>query len=60
MYINSTFIWVVIKVKRKTFETEEEEDGCEKKYRKCEKAGCTATHPVCFASASERQVNLNL
>ncbi|XP_032869646.1 lysine-specific histone demethylase 1B isoform X3 [Amblyraja radiata] len=41
-------------VKRKTFETEEEEDGCEKKYRKCEKAGCTATHPVCFASASER------
>uniref|UniRef100_A0A8B9HV38 [histone-H3]-N(6),N(6)-dimethyl-L-lysine(4) FAD-dependent demethylase n=1 Tax=Astyanax mexicanus TaxID=7994 RepID=A0A8B9HV38_ASTMX len=26
----------------------------EKKFRKCEKAGCPATYPVCFASASER------
>nr|XP_044992336.1 lysine-specific histone demethylase 1B isoform X3 [Jaculus jaculus] len=34
--------------------TDEEEEGVsEKKYRKCEKAGCTATCPVCFASASE-------
>ncbi|KAK1173556.1 lysine-specific histone demethylase 1B [Acipenser oxyrinchus oxyrinchus] len=40
--------------KRKATETEEEEDISEKKYRKCEKAGCTATYPVCFASASER------
>ncbi|XP_078395404.1 lysine-specific histone demethylase 2 isoform X5 [Cetorhinus maximus] len=41
-------------VKKKTFETEEEEEGCEKKYRKCEKAGCSAAYPVCFASAAER------
>ncbi|XP_048407671.1 lysine-specific histone demethylase 2 isoform X4 [Stegostoma tigrinum] len=41
-------------VKKKTFETEEEEEGSEKKYRKCEKAGCSATYPVCFASAAER------
>ncbi|XP_041104008.1 lysine-specific histone demethylase 1B [Polyodon spathula] len=40
--------------KRKATETEEEDDISEKKYRKCEKAGCTATYPVCFASASER------
>ncbi|XP_066572012.1 lysine-specific histone demethylase 2 isoform X1 [Amia ocellicauda] len=40
--------------KRKATETEEDEDQSEKKYRKCEKAGCTATYPVCFASASER------
>ncbi|XP_039594943.1 lysine-specific histone demethylase 1B isoform X3 [Polypterus senegalus] len=40
--------------KRKANETEEEDDTSEKKYRKCEKAGCTATYPVCFASASER------
>lgn len=33
---------------------EEDEDTSEKKYRKCEKAGCTATCPVCFASAAER------
>uniref|UniRef100_A0A8B9HYZ2 Lysine demethylase 1B n=1 Tax=Astyanax mexicanus TaxID=7994 RepID=A0A8B9HYZ2_ASTMX len=33
---------------------EEEEDQMEKKFRKCEKAGCPATYPVCFASASER------
>uniref|UniRef100_A0A8B7VWG1 [histone-H3]-N(6),N(6)-dimethyl-L-lysine(4) FAD-dependent demethylase n=3 Tax=Castor canadensis TaxID=51338 RepID=A0A8B7VWG1_CASCN len=33
---------------------EDEEVGSEKKYRKCEKAGCTAACPVCFASASER------
>ncbi|KAG2467182.1 KDM1B demethylase, partial [Polypterus senegalus] len=39
--------------KRKANETEEEDDTSEKKYRKCEKAGCTATYPVCFASASE-------
>uniref|UniRef100_A0A4W3HST3 Lysine demethylase 1B n=1 Tax=Callorhinchus milii TaxID=7868 RepID=A0A4W3HST3_CALMI len=41
-------------VKKKTFETEEEEEGSEKKYRKCEKAGCTAAYPVCFASIAER------
>uniref|UniRef100_A0A8D2J6Q3 L-amino-acid oxidase n=1 Tax=Varanus komodoensis TaxID=61221 RepID=A0A8D2J6Q3_VARKO len=29
-------------------------NASEKKYRKCEKAGCTATCPVCFASAAER------
>ncbi|KPP76909.1 hypothetical protein Z043_103708 [Scleropages formosus] len=40
--------------KRKAVDTEEEEDQSEKKYRKCEKAGCSATYPVCFASASER------
>uniref|UniRef100_A0AAZ3SLI0 CW-type domain-containing protein n=1 Tax=Oncorhynchus tshawytscha TaxID=74940 RepID=A0AAZ3SLI0_ONCTS len=40
--------------KRKATDTEEEEDQAEKKYRKCEKAGCSATYPVCFASASER------
>ncbi|XP_045440267.1 lysine-specific histone demethylase 1B isoform X5 [Pipistrellus kuhlii] len=33
---------------------EDEDGGSEKKYRKCEKAGCTATCPVCFASTSER------
>ncbi|XP_065741945.1 lysine-specific histone demethylase 2 isoform X2 [Phocoena phocoena] len=43
-------------VKKKATETtdEDEDGGSEKKYRKCEKAGCTATCPVCFASASER------
>ncbi|ERE77440.1 lysine-specific histone demethylase 1B [Cricetulus griseus] len=42
--------------KKKAVEiTDEDEDGSlEKKYRKCEKAGCTAMYPVCFASASER------
>ncbi|KAL7868327.1 hypothetical protein SRHO_G00097110 [Serrasalmus rhombeus] len=40
--------------KRKAPETEEEEEQVEKKFRKCEKAGCPATYPVCFASASER------
>ncbi|KAM5298191.1 lysine-specific histone demethylase 2 isoform 4-T4 [Ctenodactylus gundi] len=41
--------------KKVTDTTEEDEDGMsEKKYRKCEKAGCTAACPVCFASASER------
>ncbi|XP_035287084.1 lysine-specific histone demethylase 2 [Anguilla rostrata] len=40
--------------KRKATDTEEDEDQSEKKYRKCEKAGCSATYPVCFASASER------
>ncbi|XP_006860854.1 PREDICTED: lysine-specific histone demethylase 1B [Chrysochloris asiatica] len=42
--------------KKKAIETpdEDEDGGSEKKYRKCEKAGCTATCPVCFASASER------
>uniref|UniRef100_A0A673TK95 [histone-H3]-N(6),N(6)-dimethyl-L-lysine(4) FAD-dependent demethylase n=1 Tax=Suricata suricatta TaxID=37032 RepID=A0A673TK95_SURSU len=35
--------------------TDEDEDGSsEKKYRRCEKSGCTAACPVCFASASER------
>ncbi|CAF94403.1 unnamed protein product, partial [Tetraodon nigroviridis] len=40
--------------KRKATETDEEDEQSEKKYRKCEKAGCSATYPVCFASASER------
>ncbi|XP_045407818.1 lysine-specific histone demethylase 1B isoform X3 [Lemur catta] len=42
--------------KKKATETTDEDEDCgsEKKYRKCEKAGCTATCPVCFASASER------
>ncbi|XP_068850379.1 lysine-specific histone demethylase 2 isoform X2 [Capricornis sumatraensis] len=41
--------------KKATETTDEDEDGgSEKKYRKCEKAGCTATCPVCFASTSER------
>nr|XP_044992856.1 lysine-specific histone demethylase 1B-like isoform X3 [Jaculus jaculus] len=34
--------------------TDEEEAGASEKYRKCEKAGCTAVCPVCFASAFER------
>ncbi|XP_040288659.1 lysine-specific histone demethylase 1B isoform X1 [Bufo bufo] len=42
-------------VRKKTSEAiEDDEDYLEKKYRKCEKAGCTATCPVCFASAAER------
>ncbi|XP_055076756.2 lysine-specific histone demethylase 2 isoform X3 [Misgurnus anguillicaudatus] len=41
-------------IRRKAAEAEEEEDQSEKKFRKCEKSGCTATYPVCFASASER------
>uniref|UniRef100_A0A3Q3LNC4 Amine oxidase n=1 Tax=Mastacembelus armatus TaxID=205130 RepID=A0A3Q3LNC4_9TELE len=41
-------------INRKATDTEEEDDQAEKKYRKCEKAGCSATYPVCFASASER------
>ncbi|XP_032436131.1 lysine-specific histone demethylase 1B isoform X1 [Xiphophorus hellerii] len=40
--------------KRKATETEEEDEQAEKKYRKCEKAGCSAIYPVCFASASDR------
>ncbi|CAG6021274.1 unnamed protein product, partial [Menidia menidia] len=40
--------------KRKATDTEEEDEQSEKKYRKCEKAGCSAVYPVCFASASER------
>ncbi|XP_076850208.1 lysine-specific histone demethylase 2 [Brachyhypopomus gauderio] len=43
-----------VNIKRKTTDTEEEEEQTEKKFRKCEKAGCLATYPVCFASASER------
>ncbi|KAM9165047.1 lysine-specific histone demethylase 2 isoform 2-T2 [Pangshura tecta] len=42
-------------VKKKVSEAaEDDDDASEKKYRKCEKAGCTATCPVCFASAAER------
>ncbi|KAM4689513.1 lysine-specific histone demethylase 2 isoform 1-T2 [Discoglossus pictus] len=40
--------------KKATDIIEDDEDSSEKKYRKCEKAGCTATCPVCFASAAER------
>nr|XP_010299708.1 PREDICTED: lysine-specific histone demethylase 1B isoform X2 [Balearica regulorum gibbericeps] len=42
-------------VKKKATEAADDDDeASEKKYRKCEKAGCTATCPVCFASAAER------
>lgn len=40
--------------KRKATDTEEEDEQTEKKYRRCEKSGCSATYPVCFASTSER------
>ncbi|XP_067268065.1 lysine-specific histone demethylase 2 isoform X1 [Chanodichthys erythropterus] len=40
--------------RRKAAETAEDDDQSEKKFRKCEKSGCPATYPVCFASASER------
>ncbi|XP_074003050.1 lysine-specific histone demethylase 2 isoform X5 [Numenius arquata] len=41
-------------VKKKAAEAADDDDeASEKKYRKCEKAGCTATCPVCFASAAE-------
>lgn len=40
--------------KRKATDTEEEDELSEKKYRRCEKSGCSATYPVCFASASDR------
>ncbi|XP_051826591.1 lysine-specific histone demethylase 2 isoform X3 [Antechinus flavipes] len=44
-------------VKKKVAEVVPDDDddaSSEKKYRKCEKAGCTATCPVCFSSAAER------
>uniref|UniRef100_A0A7N4NXX6 Lysine demethylase 1B n=1 Tax=Sarcophilus harrisii TaxID=9305 RepID=A0A7N4NXX6_SARHA len=44
-------------VKKKVVEVVPDDDddaSSEKKYRKCEKAGCTATCPVCFSSAAER------
>ncbi|NWQ66414.1 KDM1B demethylase, partial [Neopipo cinnamomea] len=43
-------------VKKKAAEAaaDDDDEASEKKYRKCEKAGCTATCPVCFASAAER------
>lgn len=44
----------VLQIRRKNAEAEEEEDQSEKKFRKCEKSGCPATYPVCFASASDR------
>ncbi|XP_039520072.1 lysine-specific histone demethylase 1B isoform X1 [Pimephales promelas] len=40
--------------RRKAAETGEDDDQSEKKFRKCEKSGCPATYPVCFASASDR------
>uniref|UniRef100_A0A8C0N828 Lysine demethylase 1B n=2 Tax=Canis lupus familiaris TaxID=9615 RepID=A0A8C0N828_CANLF len=41
--------------KKATETTDDDEDGgSEKKYRRCEKSGCTVACPVCFASASER------
>lgn len=44
-------------MKKKAAEAADDDDeASEKKYRKCEKAGCTATCPVCFASAAERFV----
>ncbi|PIO38870.1 hypothetical protein AB205_0202580, partial [Aquarana catesbeiana] len=52
MYVH--FLFSCVQVKRKANEAlDDDEDFLEKKYRKCEKAGCTATCPVCFASASE-------
>lgn len=47
---------LTLQIRRKNTETEEDEDQSEKKFRKCEKSGCPATYPVCFASASERCV----
>lgn len=45
-------------MKKKAAEAADDDDeASEKKYRKCEKAGCTATCPVCFASAAERFVS---
>uniref|UniRef100_A0A8D0GRL1 Flavin-containing amine oxidase domain-containing protein 1 n=1 Tax=Sphenodon punctatus TaxID=8508 RepID=A0A8D0GRL1_SPHPU len=42
-------------VKKKATETtDDDDDTSEKKYRKCEKAGCTEACTVCFASAAER------
>ncbi|XP_056597117.1 lysine-specific histone demethylase 2 [Triplophysa dalaica] len=41
-------------IRSKNAEADEEEDQSEKKFRKCEKSGCPATYPVCFASASDR------
>ncbi|XP_016308851.1 lysine-specific histone demethylase 1B-like isoform X1 [Sinocyclocheilus anshuiensis] len=40
--------------RRKVPKTGEDDDQSENKFRKCEKSGCPATYPVCFASASER------
>lgn len=40
--------------RRKAAEAADDEDQAEKKFRKCEKSGCPATYPVCFASASDR------
>ncbi|XP_052388842.1 lysine-specific histone demethylase 2 [Carassius gibelio] len=40
--------------RRKVPEPGEDDDQSEKKFRKCEKSGCPATYPMCFASASER------
>ncbi|XP_016113073.1 lysine-specific histone demethylase 1B [Sinocyclocheilus grahami] len=40
--------------RRKVPEPGEDDDQSEKKFRKCEKSGCPAMYPMCFASASER------
>ncbi|KAF3815354.1 hypothetical protein GH733_016736 [Mirounga leonina] len=47
---------MLLHAKKKATETtdEDEDGGSEKKYRRCEKSGCTVACPVCFASASER------
>lgn len=48
-------------MKKKAAEAADDDDeASEKKYRKCEKAGCTATCPVCFASAAERFASCHL
>ncbi|XP_078584819.1 lysine-specific histone demethylase 2-like [Branchiostoma floridae x Branchiostoma japonicum] len=39
-------------VKRKAQDDSDAPEG--KRYRKCEKAGCSATYPICFASATDR------
>ncbi len=48
----------LLQTRRKAPETGEDDDQSEKKFRKCEKSGCPATYPVCFASASERCVSV--
>ncbi|TRY56568.1 hypothetical protein DNTS_008400 [Danionella cerebrum] len=40
--------------RRRGEDAAEDDDQSEKKFRRCEKSGCPATYPVCFASASDR------
>lgn len=52
-YITDLCVFL-LQIRSKNAEADEEEDQSEKKFRKCEKSGCPATYPVCFASASDR------